>query len=86
MTKAIFSDDARMRARALTIKVGDLLTPIALWQSTAGRSERLPTSAEVLAVRHGNSQTGVLVTVRTAKGARRELDAAWFAEVAEPES
>ena len=74
------------KARAREIRLGDLLTPKALWNQTEGkRSRRMPSRVEVVAVGPylGSSQTGIRVVVETLTGAEIGLDAGWFEEVEE---
>jgi hypothetical protein len=60
------------------IRRGDMLSPIPLWNATAGRTSRLSNLTEVLDVIPAQSQSGVLFRVRTLGGIECDLDAAWF--------
>jgi hypothetical protein len=67
------------RAGALKIKVGDEVRIDTLWNRTEPPRNKILNPAKVLDVRNvGGSQTGVLLTVKTASGKTIELDAGWF--------
>ena len=66
------------REQALTVKRGDMLDPIGLWNASE-RARKLAYPTEVLDVRHERGcQTGVLLKVRFLSGAEAYLDAGWF--------
>ena len=66
------------RKQALTIKAGDMLDPIDIWNSTE-RFRKLTCPTEVIEVHHERGcQTGVLIKVKFTSGAEAYLDAAWF--------
>lgn len=66
------------------IKVGDVLTPLAIWNKTERPTNRLPATCEVLDVDHeAYSQTRTVVKVTNVRGAPDWLDSAWFEEVEE---
>lgn len=67
------------RDEALTLKVGDLVTPKPLWNATEWRAARkIPEPAEVIRLREDISQTGIMVTVQSLNGAFVTIDAGWF--------
>lgn len=73
------SRDAAIKAWASSVGVGDQVAPIALWNQTASRGDRLPKVCTVhLVLRGRGSQTGVMFEVRNESGNPKTLDASWF--------
>lgn len=67
------------KAKALQVKVGDMIVPNSRWNETSGRGRKLAVPTKVLAVRESRGcQTGVLFRVRFKSGAEVDLDASWF--------
>lgn len=70
--------DVNVRPWFRSVKVGDMLHPIPLWNHSERGPNCLPVPVEVLDVIEASSQSGVLFAVRTKGGWVRNLDAAWF--------
>lgn len=67
------------RDEALTLKVGDMVSPKPLWNRTEWNAARkIPDPTEVIRLRKDISQTGVMVTVQSLSGAFVTIDAGWF--------
>ena len=67
------------KARALQVKVGDMIVPNSRWNETSGRGRKLTVPTTVLAVLESRGcQTGVMFRVRFESGTEVELDASWF--------
>lgn len=67
------------RDQALALKVGDMVSPHPLWNSTEWRAARkIPDPTEVIRLREDISQTGIMVTVQSLNGAFVTIDAGWF--------
>jgi len=66
------------RERAESIKVGDALRPIKLWNQTERKVNHLPDHCGVTGVRKAQCELGVMVCVTTKGGAGRWLSAGWF--------
>ena len=57
------------KARALQVKVGDMIVPNSRWNKTSGRGRKLAVPTKVLAVRESRGcQTGVMFRVRFESG------------------
>jgi hypothetical protein len=66
------------REQALSVKIGDRLSPIHLWNNTNSQT-KLPNLVRVLDMNSGaRSQTGVLFKVQFINGEETYLDAGWF--------
>lgn len=63
-----------------SVRPGDMLKPIPLWNKTERVSSHLPGLVKILEVKSARSQSGVLFVVRVKNGMLRELDAVWFQE------
>ena len=74
---ATTSDNARTRFWAQSVKLGDHLVPIDLWNNSE-RLHRLPIPCRVRGWKTSISQTGISFYVKTVSGQMRWLDAAWF--------
>jgi hypothetical protein len=60
------------------VKVGDMLYPNKLWNSTEREPNCLTIPTKILGITRARSQSGVLFKVRTKGGFIRLLDAGWF--------
>lgn len=66
------------RDRAKSIRIGDTLRPIPLWNQTERKINHLPDRCEVTGIKEARCELGVMVCVKTEGGAGRWLSAGWF--------
>ncbi len=73
----------RQAQRARSIRLGQYVTPVPLWNESERPPHHLPDTARVLGMQLAQCQTGVMLKVKQLNGHERWLDAAWFKEVAD---
>jgi len=72
-----------VRQWAQTLKVGDRVRPLPLWNRTERHRKIAPAVVIEAIDREPYCQTGVMLTVSTTAGGSAKLDAGWFEPVLE---